>query len=178
MHTRPGEGREEEMGVKPLVDALARVAYRSAYNLARVYWRVRHPQTHGVFVGIWCGERVLLLQNSYKRQLSMPGGGLHRGESPAEAGARELQEEVGVRLGPHALRPCFETVGTDEHKQDHVHFLEVTVETEPTLAVDDREVVWAGFIDLEMALRLPVSSLVRTYLEDARRRRSSRATRR
>lgn len=158
--------------MKAVVDTLARAAYRGAYSLARVYWFVRNPETHGVFVGVWHHGRVLLLQNSYKRQFSMPGGGFHRGESPEEAGARELREEVGLRLEPGVLRPVFQTVGTDEHKRDYVHFLEVDVDSEPPLAVDNREVVWAAFIDVENALRLPVSSLVRAYLEDARRRRA------
>jgi 8-oxo-dGTP pyrophosphatase MutT (NUDIX family) len=156
--------------MKRLVDTLVRTAYRGAYSLAQVYWFVRRPESHGVFVGVWHRGRVLLVQNSYKSQLSMPGGGFHRGESPAQAGARELREEAGVHLTPEALRPAFETVGRDEYKDDHVHFLEVDVDSEPALTVDDREVLWAAFIDLDTALRLPVSSLVRAYLEEARRR--------
>lgn len=160
--------------MKRWVDALARTGYRGAYTLARVYWLVRHPRTHGVFVGVWHAGRVLLLQNSYKHQLSMPGGGMERDESPAEAGARELHEEVGLRVDPASLRPAFETVGTSENKEDHVRFLELDVDstqTEPTLTIDDREVTWAAFIDLDTALRLPVSPLVKAYLEHARQRR-------
>ncbi|MCP3100962.1 NUDIX hydrolase [Myxococcus sp. K15C18031901] len=157
--------------MKRWVDPLARTAYRGAYTLARAYWFVRRPHTHGVFVGVWHDGRVLLLQNSYKHQLSMPGGGMEKDESPAEAGARELHEEVGVRVDATALRPAFETVGTTEHKHDHVRFLELDVTHEPPLVVDEREVTWAAFIDLETALRLPVSPLVRAYLEHARQRR-------
>ncbi|NTX56603.1 NUDIX hydrolase [Myxococcus sp. CA039A] len=157
--------------MKRWVDALARTGYRAAYALARVYWLVRHPRTQGVFVGVWHEGRVLLLQNSYKHQLSMPGGGMDAHESPAEAGARELHEEVGVRVDPASLRPAFETVGTSENKEDHVRFLELDVDSEPSLTIDDREVTWAAFIDLDTALRLPVSPLVRAYLEHARPRR-------
>lgn len=157
-------------GLDRLVDPLARALYRGAYALARVYWFVRRPRTRGVFVGVWHAGRVLLVQNSYKRRFSMPGGGFHAGESPEECGARELREEVGVRLSPSALRAVFQTVGSEEHKDDHVDFLEVDVEAEPALTIDRREVTWAGFIDLDTALRLPVSELVRAYLEDARRR--------
>ncbi|MFP2934397.1 NUDIX hydrolase [Pyxidicoccus sp. 3LG] len=157
-------------GLARVLDPLARTAYRGAYALAWVYWFVRRPRSRGVFVGVWHAGRVLLLQNSYKYRLAMPGGGFHRGESPAECGSRELREEVGVRLEPGALRAVFETVGLDEHKEDHVHFLEVDLDAEPALTIDRREVTWAAFIDLDTALRLPVSSLVRAYLEDARRR--------
>ncbi|MCE9669168.1 NUDIX hydrolase [Myxococcus stipitatus] len=157
--------------MKRWVDPLARTAYRGAYALARVYWFVRRPHTHGVFVGVWHQHRVLLLQNSYKHTLSMPGGGMEAGESPEEAGARELLEEVGLRVDATALRPAFETVGTTEHKHDHVRFLEMELPTEPALTIDEREVTWAAFIDLDTAWRLPVSPLVRAYLEHARRRR-------
>lgn len=158
--------------MKRWVDPLARTGYRGAYALARVYWFVRRPRTQGVFVGVWHEGRVLLLQNSYKHQLSMPGGGMNPGESPSEAGVRELHEEVGVRVDASLPRPVFETVGTTENKHDHVRFLELDVEAEPPLTIDDREVTWAAFIDLDTALRLPVSPLVRAYLEDARQRRS------
>ncbi|GEN07402.1 ADP-ribose pyrophosphatase YjhB, NUDIX family [Myxococcus fulvus] len=157
--------------MKRWVDALARTGYRGAYTLARLYWLVRHPRTEGVFVGVWHAGRVLLLQNSYKHQLSMPGGGMDGGESPEQAGARELHEEVGLRVEASTLRPVFETVGTSENKDDHVRFLELDVDHEPTLTIDDREVTWAAFIDLDTALRLPVSPLVRAYLEHARSRR-------
>lgn len=158
-------------GLSRWVDPLYRTAFRGAYALARVYWFVRRPRTSGVFVGVWHAGRVLLLQNSYKHLLSMPGGGYHAGESAPECGARELREEVGVAMAPDALRSVFETVGSEENKDDHVTFLEVDVEAEPVLTIDRREVTWAAFIDLDTALRLNVSSLVRAYLEDAKRRR-------
>jgi 8-oxo-dGTP pyrophosphatase MutT (NUDIX family) len=155
-----------------VAEALTRVAYRGAYSLAMAYWFVRRPDTLGVFVAVWCGPRVLLLQNSYKRDFSMPGGGAHRGESPEQTGARELREEVGLTVEPSGLRPAFEVTHTWEYKRDHVHFLELEVDTEPPLAIDRREVVWAGFIDQDAALRLPVSPTVRAYLQDAVRRRA------
>jgi 8-oxo-dGTP diphosphatase len=158
-------------GLNRLLDPFARTAYRSAYALARVYWFVRRPRTRGVFVGVWHAGRVLLLQNSYKHKLSMPGGGYHRGESAPECGARELREEVGVHMAPAVLRTVFETVGSEENKDDHVTFVEVDVDAEPVLTIDRREVTWAAFIDLDTALRLNLSSLVRAYLEDAKRRR-------
>jgi 8-oxo-dGTP diphosphatase len=158
-------------GLNRWVDPLARTAYRGAYALACVYWFVRHPRTRGVFVGVWHAGRVLLLQNSYKHRLSMPGGGYHSGESASECGARELREEVGVAMAPAALRTVFETVGSEENKDDHVTFVEVDVDAEPTVTIDRREVTWAAFIDLDTALRLNLSALVRAYLEDAKRRR-------
>jgi len=153
------------------LDPLVRVAYRGAYTLALGYWFVRRPETEGTLVGVWRGREVLLLQNSYKRTFSLPGGGQHRGESPEETGARELREEVGLCVSPRELRHVFEARGTDEYKRDHCHFVELDVEGEPSLTLDNREVVWARFIDVDTALQLPLGQVVRAYLEDAARRR-------
>lgn len=154
-----------------LIDPLLRIVYRGAYTVALGYWFVRRPETEGTFVGVWHGRKVLLLQNSYKQVFSLPGGGQNRSESPRETGARELREEVGLSVAPSELREVFEANGTDEYKRDRCHFVELTVESPPTLTIDNREVVWAAFIDVDAALQLPLAQLVRTYLEDARRRR-------
>lgn len=161
--------------VSRVVDPLLRVAYRGAYRLALAYWFVRRPESSGAFVGVWHGRKVLLLQNSYKRRFALPGGGQGRGESPEETGARELREEVGLHVSPQALRKVFEKLGREEFKYDHCHFVELDVDTEPALTLDNREVVWAAFIDIDTALQLPLVGLVRAYLEDAARRRGTGA---
>jgi len=159
-----------------LLDPLMRTAYRGAYTLALAYWFVRRPESEGTFVGVWHGRKVLLLQNSYKRRFSLPGGGRNAGESPAETGARELREEVGLHVSPGELREVFASLGSEEYKRDRCHFVEFDVEAEPALALDNREVVWAAFIDLDTALQLPLAELVRAYLEDAARRREPGAS--
>ncbi|WP_395851687.1 NUDIX hydrolase [Cystobacter fuscus] len=156
-----------------LVDPFVRVAYRGAYNLALVWWFVRRPTTEGTLVGVWRDREVLLLQNSYRRDFSMPGGGQNPGESPAQTGSRELREEVGLHVPPERLRPVFMSQNRYVYKHDTCHFVELEVETEPPLVLDHREVVWARFIDVDTALRLPLVRVVREYLEDAVRRRQS-----
>jgi 8-oxo-dGTP diphosphatase len=167
-----GRVTQAQAAARQAADALTRVAYRGAYSLAMAYWFVRRPDTLGVFVAVWCGRRVLLLQNSYKRDFSMPGGGAHRGESHEQTGARELREEVGLTVPPEHLCAAFDVTDTWEYKRDHVYFLELDLDTEPPLSIDRREVVWAAFIDQDAALRLPLSPTVRAYLTDAARRRA------
>jgi 8-oxo-dGTP diphosphatase len=163
---------EARATARQVTDALVRVAYRGAYSLAMAYWFVRRPPVEGVFVGVWHGRRVLLLQNSYKRLFSMPGGGAHSGESHVQTGLRELREEVGLTLSAAELRATYDVVDWEEYKEDHVWFLELDVDTEPVLTIDRREVVWAAFVDVDAALQLPLSGPVRSYLTDAARRRS------
>jgi 8-oxo-dGTP diphosphatase len=162
---------EARMAAREVTDALVRTAYRGAYSLAMAYWFVRRPSIEGVFVGVWHGRRVLLLQNSYKRLFSMPGGGAHSGESHVQTGVRELREEVGLTLSASELRAAYDVVDYAEYKRDHVFFLELEVDAEPALTLDRREVVWAAFLDVEAALQLPLSSPVRAYLTEASRRR-------
>jgi 8-oxo-dGTP pyrophosphatase MutT (NUDIX family) len=142
---------EARAAARQVTDVFLRVAYRGAYSLAMAYWFVRRPSTEGVCVGVWCGRRVLLLQNSYKPLFSMPGGGPHPGESHLETGLRELREEVGLRPSASALRAAYDVVDTGEYKSDHVFFLE---------------------LDVEAALQLPLTSPVRAYLSEATRRRA------
>jgi 8-oxo-dGTP pyrophosphatase MutT (NUDIX family) len=156
---------------REVTDALVRTAYRGAYSLAMAYWFVRRPSIEGVFVGVWHGRRVLLLQNSYKRLFSMPGGGAHAGESHVQTGLRELREEVGLSLSGSEPRAAYDVVDYEEYKRDHVFFLELEVSEEPALTIDRHEVVWAAFMDVEAALQLPLSSPVRAYLSEAARRR-------
>lgn len=42
--------------------------------------------------------RVLVVEPTYKRHWEIPGGEVEKGESPTEACARELQEELGLDL--------------------------------------------------------------------------------
>jgi 8-oxo-dGTP diphosphatase len=167
--------KEARSAARDLTDAAVRTAYRGAYSLAMAYWFVRRPSTDGVFVGVWHGRRVLLLQNSYKRLFSMPGGGAHPGESHLETGMRELQEEVGLTLSASQLREALDVVHYEEYKRDHVFFLEVELDTEPALTIDRREVIWAAFLDVDAALQLPVAEPIRAYLTEAAQRRAASA---
>jgi 8-oxo-dGTP pyrophosphatase MutT (NUDIX family) len=41
--------------------------------------------------------------NRHANQWALPGGRLDQGETPLDAALRELDEELGLRLGPHDL---------------------------------------------------------------------------
>ncbi len=87
----------------PLTDAAWRAGLRVAFALQRVYWFAIRPTIRSVDVAVWSGGRVLLVRQSYRRGLGLPGGGLRCGERPECAAARELGEEVGINVAPAQL---------------------------------------------------------------------------
>lgn len=80
---------------------IGRLAHRLATPVLRVYGlrmvRVRAlvvtPDNQVMLVRSWFGHQ----------RWSLPGGGIHRHEQPAEAASRELHEETGVFVKPSDL---------------------------------------------------------------------------
>ena len=68
-------------------------------KILRPIWRLRRGLTLGV-QGVLtdASGRVLLVRHSYRRGWYFPGGGVEWGETLGVALARELEEEVGVRI--------------------------------------------------------------------------------
>jgi len=79
-----------------------------AYELYRL---VRRPHTHGALVAIWWQQQLLLVKTSYRRGYGLPGGGLERGETAAQAAVRELQEQALQQVIPWHLRRYLEELG-------------------------------------------------------------------
>ena len=151
--------------LRDVVDPLVRASMMGAYTAMRAYWRVAKPATEGCCVALWHRDAVLLIQNSYKRTFSLPGGGRHRREAWDVAASRELREEVGVDVSAEALGACaYEATTTLEHKTDHVKIFEHHIDATPLITIDRREVVWASFVDAREALKLPLWPLVHEYL--------------
>lgn len=139
-----------------MVDAMFRLAYRGAYRMMRVYWRLANPQTHGALVLIWHEGKVLLVKNSYVSYHSAPGGYVHDGENSRDAAARELREETGMRVTGEDLVPALSKWHDWEGKREHIEIFELDARELPDIQVDNREVVSAAFYAPEEALALTV----------------------
>ncbi|HEX6388173.1 MAG TPA: NUDIX hydrolase [Solirubrobacteraceae bacterium] len=88
------------MDLADVTAAGGRIARRLAYRVLGVWWFLRRPHTHGVKLVIRHGDDVLFVRHAYgnRRVWEFPGGGMKRGESPAQAARREAREELGVDI--------------------------------------------------------------------------------
>ena len=152
------------------LDRIHRGALRVAYSMLRTYWWIRRPVTTGVQVAVWHDDRLLIIRNSYRTELGVPGGGMRRGEETAAAAQRELREEAGVDLAIEQLRYFGVVESRHDHVLDHCHFFEVSVAAEPDVTIDHREVVWAGFISPSDLADASLHAPVRDYLRERVRR--------
>lgn len=77
-------------------------AYWLLLPLIYVYAAATKPRARVLLIHANC---VLVVKNWLGAGgWALPGGGIERGESPAEAGIREVKEELGFSVAPGALR--------------------------------------------------------------------------
>jgi 8-oxo-dGTP diphosphatase len=148
------------------VDRLFQLAYVCAYRLMRMYWSLRKPTTHGALVTLWNGGHVLLVRNSYVSYYTLPGGYIAAGESGAQAAARELAEEVGLKTRAEQLTLVHEETHPWQGKQDHVQIFTLEVDERPHVKIDHREVVEAAWWSPERALDLTLFPPLRKVIEE------------
>ncbi len=127
-----------------LVDLAWRTAFRVAFPLARVWWRVRRKRHEGALVAVYVGQALLLVRSSYRSQWNFPGGGVRRGETPAAAARRELAEEIGLVVP--SLIPAGVAYGLWDGQRDRVHFFELRLDRPPRLRLDNREIIAARLL--------------------------------
>lgn len=148
-----------------VLDRSFQLAYQVAYRMMRVYWGVRRPATHGALVTLWHQGEVLLIQNSYVRYRSLPGGYVGRYETGAEAAVRELREEIGLVARIDQLEKVYDEVKDWEGKRDHVEVFRLELPTRPVVRIDHREVISAGWYTPAQALELDLFPPIRLILE-------------
>jgi len=123
-------------------------------------------------VAVWHQGRVLLVKNSYRAQLTFPGGYIRPREDRRTAAARELREEVGINVQPKRLVHAYHGTHVFEHRQDTLDIYELEVDSAPNVQVDNREVVRAEFLTPDEALSLQIVPHLDEYLS----RRLAQAT--
>ncbi len=113
---------------------------------------------------IWYQGKILIIQKSYKKGWSIPGGILKRGETWQQAAVRETFEEVGIHLEEKAL-VFFKEVPGDLGPRDRARIFAVQLESPPTVKIDAREIVHAEFVTPEEAMQRNLYLHVKSYLQ-------------
>ena len=140
----------------------------------RLYWlaallfegwrRLVRPHTHGALVAIWCEGELLLVETSYRRSWSLPGGGIERGETARQAAVRELAEEVGLRVRAEQLVDPWQITERSPGGLNTVTIFTLPVQKRPALKVDGLEIVASHWLSREQALARELTGHVRCYL--------------
>jgi 8-oxo-dGTP pyrophosphatase MutT (NUDIX family) len=144
-----------------LLDAALRIAYRFGFPIARAWWRVSRPRHEGAIVAVYVDHALMLVRTSYRSEWSLPGGGVHRGETPEAAARRELIEELGLVTPP--LQSVGSAHGRWDGQRDHVHFFELRLDRLPELRFDNREVVDARLVSAAELRCLPLTGPTTAY---------------
>jgi 8-oxo-dGTP pyrophosphatase MutT (NUDIX family) len=134
------------------------------FRVYGAYCYLAQPRVNGVYIAVWCDGRLLLVENSYRRQLYFPSGGVRAGEPPLQAARRELREEVGIDLPLDHFKLAFEMHLHHDNMRDRVSTFEVRLNEPPRLAIDRREVVRAAFVTADDARKLDLAAVVREYV--------------
>jgi 8-oxo-dGTP pyrophosphatase MutT (NUDIX family) len=142
--------------------------YWLAARLYEAYRLLARPHTHGALVAIWHQQRLLLVQASYRRSLSLPGGGIERGETARQAAVRELAEELGLLVDPTQLEDPWQLTEASARGKNSVTIFTMWAAREPVLLLDGLELVASHWLTREEALSRPLVSHVRAYLEQGR----------
>ena len=138
---------------------------------SRIWWRVRKPATFGVKVLLIHPDdpaRCLIVRHSYadSARWGLPGGAYRPGrETPEQAGAREVAEELGLAVA--GVPTLLDTVVTTlEGKHDTLTLLQAT----PTSAAFARspEIAEARWVRTDMSA-LPAGEPLSRWLELALR---------
>jgi ADP-ribose pyrophosphatase YjhB (NUDIX family) len=130
--------------------ALERWAMRCAHDVRRTYWFLLRPDTTSVKCLVTRTGSVLLVRHTYgdRSMWRLPGGGIKRGEQPAAAIQRELNEEVGV--GAAVLHPIA-TLYEKKHASTTYHCFEAQLDR-TLMTINPREIAEARWFRYD---RLP-----------------------
>ncbi len=148
-----------------IADRIHQSAFAVLYPWAARLESLMGRKSDAAAVAVWHAGRLLVVEHSYMRGMTLPGGHIGSNETPVLAAARELEEEVGLVITPVE----FQFFGRTEGRHTSVSLFECRLAREPEIRIDNREITAAAFT-IPAAISEP-SSTLRNYLR-ARRSRS------
>lgn len=95
-----------------------------------------------------CDDEVLVVKGWMgSGRWGLPGGGLHRGEDPAEGALRELREETGIEVNATQLQSLYSKRNISEHGFRYsVHAYVLELKKKPKLTKQRLEITHLAWI--------------------------------
>ena len=138
--------------------------YRLAAWLYEGYRFIAQPSAHGALVALWHQKQILLISASYRRELSLPGGWINKGESARQAAQRELVEELSLEVEERELGKPWTFSERTNRGSNTVSIFSIELKERPTIQVDGLEILdWIWLTEAE-ALKRPITGHLCAYL--------------
>jgi 8-oxo-dGTP pyrophosphatase MutT (NUDIX family) len=150
------QNQAPEARIGPFKKAIVRILH--------LYFALSRGMTMGVRAACFDGNgRIFLVRHTYLPGWYLPGGGIERGETAAQALEKELREEGNLRITapPVLLQAHLNLSGS---RRDHVLFYKVEVE-QTAARLPDHEIAESGFFALD-ALPDGITPATRRRLEE------------
>ncbi|MDD2807086.1 MAG: NUDIX domain-containing protein [Patescibacteria group bacterium] len=117
---------------------MIKIFYKLIIPLRKFYWFIFRPKTTGVKVIVKYNEDVLMIKNAYGKSIwTFPGGAVEKSELPEDAAAREVMEEVGIKVS--GVKKIGQLLNTREYKKDTIYCY-VAITTGKTVQTDPNEI--------------------------------------
>ena len=122
-------------------DRMHQSAFAALYPWVIRLARLAGWKSDAAAVAVWHRGRLLVVEHSYMKGLSLPGGHIRSDELPVLAAARELEEEVGIVIAPAEIR----LFGCLERRHTRLSLFECHLAQAPEIRIDNREITAAAF---------------------------------
>jgi len=147
-----------------IINYAFQLGYKMAYMAWRLYLTNSSRKLKGAQVVVKCGEYVLLVKSSYRSEYTLPGGYLRRSESFVDGACRELREETGIVIQQSQLRPMLMDSRKWAGNESSNMLYECNLNYAPKVSIDNREIVYAGFVKVSDALSYKLDDIARASL--------------
>jgi len=126
--------------------------------------RMKNTLTIAAALLLNASGQTLLVRKRGTQAFMQPGGKIDAGERPIEALARELHEELGLRIDPAdalALGAFSAPAANEPGYQVHCQLFQLVITEDVTCAAEIEEARW---VSLEDCARLPLAPLTRDHI--------------